>query len=450
MLCALPIETSARELDGVLYLVLHLADRSLPCLIGERMVNRIIQEQNKPVIYFDIDQEASYNRTVLNMGGKVISIHPEGINMFDSPSILSQFTSIIDDVTELCVWGQAQADLVGKTVAVEGRAKVKGVGYPSFDLVKQKFNEYYEQKSIIDKHGRDYILINTNFSYGNNIMGFDKWIEMVSDSGGLDYFKQEQHVKFVHGLAHYQLKLIDYYISLANELSEQFPDRHIIFRPHPSENPELYKQAFVDKKNIFVTKEGGVRSWIASSGPVIHHDCTTGIEALLMGRTVINYRPVFEEKIAAPIPALAGVKTETPAQVVDLIKSGFLSEQLMEEQIKAIEPYFSTVNHSASQALAVLAASYGTDGPATLPDKPSFKARFKNCSLYLSRKLKVSYPDWFYADKKKKAMNALSKFPRLTKAEIEHRIEKLRKIDSELPQVDVKQLCLNTFIITPV
>jgi surface carbohydrate biosynthesis protein len=449
MLCAIPIETITRELDGALYLTLHLAKRSLPTLLGERMVNKILGSHQYPVIYFDIDHEPSHNRMVLDKGGKVLSIHPEGVNIFDSPTILSQFTSIIGDVTDLCVWGQAQADLVMRNVDERHHGKVKGIGHPSFDLASPRFVEYYASREIVDEHGDDYILVNTNFSYGNNLMGFERWLEMVSRSENLKFFRQEQHIKFVHALADYHLKLIDHYVGLVKTLSEEFPEKHIILRPHPSEDPQLYRDAFRGSKNVFVSKEGSVRKWLASAGSVIHHDCTTGIEALLMGRRVINFRPIFNEDVAAPIPAKVGYQTRTPSEVTDFIRSGNWTEEFRQKQLETMVPYFATISHSAAKSLSDLAASYAAGQATRLPDTPDLKMRMENYGKYASRRTKAGYPAWLFPDKRRKAINALGKFPRLTKKIIEEQIDSLRRMEPDLPAVEVRELCLNTFIISP-
>ncbi|OIQ49240.1 hypothetical protein BerOc1_01164 [Pseudodesulfovibrio hydrargyri] len=448
MLCAIPMETAVRELDGVLYLALHLARHSIPCLIGERMVNRIVSSSPEPVIYFDTDHDRECARKVLDKGGKVINLHSEGINMFDAPSILSPFIDNIDSASAMCVWGQAQADLIAQNVEEQYRARVKGTGYPSFDLASSRFIDYYRKREIVDAYGEDYILINTNFSYGNNSMGLERWLEVVCQADNLDYFHHEQHRKFVYDLAEYQTTLVGAFVEMTKILSERFPDKWIVFRPHPSENVGFYSEAFDRNGNIAVTNRWSVRSWLATSGPVIHHDCTTGVEALLMGKHVINYRPIFEPGIAAPIPSLVGARAETPAQVMELIEAGSPSPDFVREQLQTVAPYFATVNGNASRTLAGIAADLGGGVPGVLPDSPAFRVAFGNWMKYVGRTIKSRLPDGWCDDRKRRARTALEKFPRIERRQMVALFDKLRRVEPDLPHVEVRKLCLNTFLIT--
>lgn len=449
MLCAIPIETLSRELDGALYLALHLAKESLPTLIGERMVGKIIRDARQPVILFDNDHVPDENQEVLDLGGRVLSIHPEGINIFDAHAAIDQFTEIAEHVSYLCVWGQAQADLVRKHLPKAQQQKVIGTGHPAYDLANELFNNFYTSKKITDRHNSDYILINTNFSYHNNHMGFENWFKMISNTKGLEYFKEQKQIDFAYALKAYQEKLIEHFVALTIELSERFPARHIIIRPHPSESPQLYKDAFRNLDNVFVNNEGSVRSWIASAGCVIHHDCTTGIEALLQGKTVINFRPIFDESVAASIPCLAGAVAMQPSEVVEYINAPKKFESLKAQQLNSLEPYFATIRNNASKALAKTAASYESKDSAWVYKHPTVSRKYENFTKYCSRVIKSNFPKWFYPKKRNKALHALSKFSLLTKDDMEQRINALRAVEPVLPLVSIKKLCLNTYLILP-
>jgi hypothetical protein len=67
-----------------------------------------------------------------------------------------------------------------------------------------------------------------------------------------------------------------------------------VLRPHPSENLTFYKQAFASFKNVAVTRDENVLPWIRAAKLVVHSNCTTGIEAVLAGRPVVNLLPECE------------------------------------------------------------------------------------------------------------------------------------------------------------
>ena len=74
-------------------------------------------------------------------------------------------------------------------------------------------------------------------------------------------------------------------------VATHFPQYTVILRPHTSENLSFYQHAFGSFKNVVVTRQGGVLTWIRAAELVVHSNCTTGIEAVLAGRPVLNLLP---------------------------------------------------------------------------------------------------------------------------------------------------------------
>jgi hypothetical protein len=79
------------------------------------------------------------------------------------------------------------------------------------------------------------------------------------------------------------------------ELDRLFPDHNIIVRPHPTENPEVYKAIAKRCQHVTVTNEGNVVPWILAAQALIHNGCTTGVEAYVMGVPAITYRASTSE-----------------------------------------------------------------------------------------------------------------------------------------------------------
>ena len=118
MLCAIPIEIANRELDGVIYLALNLARQGLPTLFGERMVEQYVFRLNngKPVIFFDQDQSVRNNNRVLDAGGAVLNLSNEGLILEDSIE-RGIYADVAPSVTRMCLWGNRQAEIVGKVLS---------------------------------------------------------------------------------------------------------------------------------------------------------------------------------------------------------------------------------------------------------------------------------------------------------------------------------------------
>jgi hypothetical protein len=86
------------------------------------------------------------------------------------------------------------------------------------------------------------------------------------------------------------------FVILIKELTTTHPDRQIVLRPHLSEDLFFYQQAFSPFKNVTVIREGNVMNWIRATDLLVHSNCTTGIEAALAGRPVLNFLPGTEDR----------------------------------------------------------------------------------------------------------------------------------------------------------
>ena len=84
------------------------------------------------------------------------------------------------------------------------------------------------------------------------------------------------------------------FVVLTKELALNFPQYTVVLRPHPSESMTFYQQAFASFKNVAVTRDESVLPWIRAAELVVHSNCTTGIEAVLAGRPVLNLLPECE------------------------------------------------------------------------------------------------------------------------------------------------------------
>jgi hypothetical protein len=116
-------------------------------------------------------------------------------------------------------------------------------------------------------------------------------------------------------------------VVLIKETALAYPDYKIVLRPHPSENLTFYRQAFSRIENIMVRRDKSVLNWIRSANLVIHSNCTTGIEAVLAGRPVLNLLPAKagRDRLDLEVAREAGmVATSVPdaLQKIDSILNG--------------------------------------------------------------------------------------------------------------------------------
>nr|WP_321257575.1 surface carbohydrate biosynthesis protein [uncultured Pseudodesulfovibrio sp.] len=439
------MEIATRELDGMLYFALNLASRGYPVLLGERMVNQYVKSTTAPICYFDSDQHQPTNKKILENGGIVFNLNAEGLSLIGSPDqLIDNYTKVAPYTTKLCMWGEEQTQLISSHLPEDQQSKVIPTGYPSFDLLKKEFVPLYKDKSITDEYGENFILINTNFYFYNHKMGFKNYIKMLSSMDEWKCYGEEGLQDYLENINTYQKDLLNEFNSMVKHIAEALPDHTIIIRPHPVENATVYEQEFSTLKNIFVTNKGGVRNWIASAKAVIHHDCTTGIEAMLLSIPVIQFRPIFDESITSQLSGKIGHQTVTAEEVLKTLNN---CDSITEStrQTQTISPYLHTIQNDSASILADLVQTNCPHDHTWLPEPLGLWGDIKCWRKHLSKLIRAHQP----GRNGQKVRYALDKFPRLTRSMVLNRMAEIQNIRPNLPQVDVTELCLNTFLIQP-
>lgn len=447
MLCAIPIEIANRELDGVIYLALNLAKQGMPTLFGERMVDRYVKHGGRPVLYFDIDQHRPTNQRIRQNGGRVYNLNTEGFAFLSNKRFISILEHVQDDVDRFLLWGERQREAVQEFLPGDVGQKLAVTGYPSFDLARERFVPYYLRERIVSAHGDDYLLLNTNNGIFNHAMGLDNYLKMIQRMDEWKMYRDEQYLAFIADQAAYQGQVAHAQRDLVETLAREFPKRHIIVRPHPTEDKSFYTRRLDRYPNVFVTNEGQVREWISSAGFVLHHDCTTSVEALLMGRPVIQFRPVDDERYNDPMLMGIGKPARSAEEVVQIVQAGGVEDALRREQLAALEPSLANVERSAAEAIAELVAEQARTFVETwIPEPLGLWGNILCWRKYASKLLRARQP----GRNGRKVRYALSKFPRLPLAEVRGRVERMRALEPALPEVEVASLAMNTFLMRPV
>jgi hypothetical protein len=163
-------------------------------------------------------------------------------------------------------------------------------GNPRIDLLNPIFRNIYQDnlKDIRMKIG-EFILINTSFGVCN-------WKK--EDCLAEDYLKEMEERNKINSQDH-RLRLQDYFNykkqnmngfrRLAKSLALKYPDTNIVIRPHPSEDVNYWSILEKSYPNILIRSEHDSIPWILGAKAIIQNDCTTGVEAGLIGCNVINF-----------------------------------------------------------------------------------------------------------------------------------------------------------------
>tara|TARA_B100000902_G_scaffold239996_2_gene227290 strand:- start:12386 stop:13705 length:1320 start_codon:yes stop_codon:yes gene_type:complete len=153
-------------------------------------------------------------------------------------------------------------------------------GNPRVDLWRSDFQSYYGKKE------KKYILVSSNYNF---LFGVKKLIQQYNGKVELDYFKRGEVEKEYLKRISKEGNLLEDLIPALKNLSKKFKYKKFIFRPHPEEDENAWKDIFYDCKNIFVQKKGSLSEVLNGAEAVLHNGCTGGLEASLRNIPTIAY-----------------------------------------------------------------------------------------------------------------------------------------------------------------
>lgn len=329
----LPIEISSRELMAKLFMAHQFAMDGHISYVGEKSNILNLSKYVSPAVYFDKGyhkgvSEKSYTFLKKN-GVSIVSLDEENaIDFKDSQQLNLRFPDeILNEFDLIFLWGKKQYDFLFKNRKNFDPNKVVVSGHPRFELLENSYRQLYEDD--IAKHlikYKNYVLINTNFGLGNNVKSESDVINNY-----INRFPQ------VRKLIEYQKMQVTNFISLAQLISKE-TGLNVVLRPHPEESHEVYLKAFSNYSNIHVVYEGSVIPWLIASKMIIHHDCTTSLEAAMVGRGSIAFTKDLDMKLTTDIPLRISYSTESPHKILEHIQSDCNSLSL---NYNLLEEYFT-------------------------------------------------------------------------------------------------------------
>ena len=116
--------------------------------------------------------------------------------------------------------------------------------------------------------------------------------------------------------------------NLVTTLAEASPDQAFVIRPHPFEAESGYRN-LKRFDNIKVIQSASANSWIKMCKCLIHLNCTTAIEASLMGKLVLSPGWLNNQKIFRPLPQALSHVAQHTEEIIEIIRSQ--SKQKLEQ-----------------------------------------------------------------------------------------------------------------------
>jgi surface carbohydrate biosynthesis protein len=303
----LPIETKVREFHAKTYFASVAAREGFDVIMGHNQALWNQLDLMDRGIYVDksvyLNRRDSFPRC-RRLGNRVASWDEEGL-VFSDPEIYRRLR--IDPealmLTErFFAWGQVQKEAICEAFP-EAESRIVLCGNPRFDLLRPDLRSFYADAvgALKARYGR-MLLVNTNFAFCNHFTSTDRV------QATLKILPLEGLPGYVDGWIELQRKELEGFRQMLPALSERFPSHRNVIRPHPSENHQFWRDQVRGLRNVEVNADGNVHEWILASEAVVHFNCTTAIEAYLLGVPAIAFRPVSSGVYENPLPNLLSVE----------------------------------------------------------------------------------------------------------------------------------------------
>lgn len=315
-----PVETVVRELDFRLLLGAYCARADTQIIIGKQSLLQQLLARLRHGLFVGKNLRLhDYQQCKLH-NFRTVQLHEEGAiyegQRENWEAVIQEFLGVDHFEAEdyVCAWGEFQANCYRKRNP-KCLEHIVVTGHPRFELCRPKYRLLYESEvqALRQQFGR-IILFNTNFIC-NDAKGMGATLQLCN----VKPEERERRTFFIDQCCNSSVKWARF-IQLINHLSNQFPEFHIVVRPHPSENLHRYTSLLNYVPRVTVLRSGTLQAWLLASEALIHDGCTTGIEAYLAGLTVINFRPVSDERFDILLPTLVSWNCATEEEVGQLLR----------------------------------------------------------------------------------------------------------------------------------
>ncbi|HKX78278.1 MAG TPA: surface carbohydrate biosynthesis protein [Novosphingobium sp.] len=419
----LPILTKARELDARVLLAALLAKRGFRVIVGNKSFVDYRARFARNAIYlcpFLVPVAEPRLRAFAERGHRIIGWDEEGLvypdpNWYFSNRVGAGPARLCE---ALVAWGPASArDWLG-TLPAEAPRPLSW-GNARIDLLREPYRALHreEAESLRRRFGR-YVLVNTNFDMVNHHDGRGALLRKMEASGRVATARDRERFA---DWERFRQTMFDAFLDGLPRLHQAMPDVNFVLRPHPSEDPAVYRVLAQRLPRLFVhPPEGSVLPWILGAVATVHNSCTTAVESYMLDVPVIAFDPpgVGEgagDAMESPLPNMLSRRVpDWPGVAAALreLTDGPEADWITPDQRIVARDYIgSIVGPTASERIAQLAVEMAEKMPPSQIGRPGALRRARRAAGALAE---VAGLRTLHSSK-----DDLRRFPGLPKQEIE-------------------------------
>lgn len=259
-----------------------------------------------------------------------------------------------------CVWGRMQgAALVARHIVDSDVLSITGC--PRYDYCEPPWRNALPRPDV----RKGYVLINTNFPTVNPRFSSGSSEEVLTMIGA--GFEPEFAQTYVHDARAAQTGMIE----LLGVIVDRFPSLDFVLRPHPFESDVPY-QALATRPNFRVRQEGTSIEWLNACRLLIHLNCSTAVEAVMLGKTAISLDWLDTPALNVEGPHRVSLHAISPDDLIEKLEACINSTVITPMVQESIEPLYHHLDGRAAQrvAEAILENMQRPARPKVLPEMP--------------------------------------------------------------------------------
>jgi surface carbohydrate biosynthesis protein len=297
MRIGLILDNPRRDLGGIILTVFHLITKGHKVFI----IPLYDQGYDVPLLNLDVlvvnyvrKNNIEFLQTYKKLGIFIAVMDTEGGVLPESGNFSPEFLAksfrqnqASDFVDHYFFWGD-QLYSAFKTYSGMLSDQLSLTGCPRYDYCHNRW------RGLLGPTSNSYVLVNLNFPSINPWWGNTEYVD-----NNFIFHSAEKEMKNniqVHGLNEdswlsfesQRKKVFAVYLKTISQLAKINPRKDFVLRPHPFENKKIYKTYFNDLLNVTIASEGEVLEVINKSSLVINLNCSTSVEARLLGKVPVS------------------------------------------------------------------------------------------------------------------------------------------------------------------
>lgn len=445
----IPAEIKSRDLYGRLYLAQKAAQRGYRVFIGhsKELHKKLPQFPRGLILEDDVTfQCRHFIKNATKAGYGIVSIDEESIAVTSDQRYVMQRIHYPNLEKVLLHFTRGEGDkeaILNKAPANKNICPLIPAGNTRIDLLREKNIDFHIADAPHKWDPNDVIVVMSRFSRSNPYSVTRE--EMRSKLQAKFDFTDEQFADFCKYLDHTDA-LFDAFVPMAEKIPALFPDKKVVFRPHPSENFRLWEDIAARHDNAYCIHKGTAVQWAINSAAMVHTGCTTAIESALLGANVLAYCPIKSDDYDVKMANLVSKIFEDPEELYKSLRyaKALTPEQRRSNAAKAREYLSQNMAGCLEQESCDIILN-AIDNLDWKPEGPNFE-RLKNDAIWTARYFKnmvQSYTSNKGPKRSVKAEYQKQKFPDTSTREVQ---DTLLSFGAE--HVKAKKFCRNWWEIS--